>query len=367
MQVRAEAEPGAPQAGVLVLAPAYTPALPVAGVGKRGVLDILVPAASFGKELAFEGLAKETAYTFTAVAVCGGEEGAASAATVAVNTAAATKPAIAVVRGSWLSVVLVVSKPAGDYGNHVEHCVVRCSPSGTMSDLQVPAASFGKELVYHGLAKETAYTFTVAAVCGGEEGAASAATDAVATTAPVALTHVSDFDTNGYMHYKGTQGNTQAYENPQRRGAVRTNRSSEGPSGDYAAHRLVQGEECDGKGNCTGGYEPGQWMSVDLLNGDALEVNHYCLRHGGSNDYNRLCFWELQGRAGDGADWETLSKHTDDRALGNGGFATAGWVVERGGGGLSQFRVLQTGKNSDGYSDLRCAGLELYGTLLPGA
>ena len=31
----------------------------------------------------------------------------------------------------------------------------------------------------------------------------------------IALTHVSDFDTNGYMHCKGTQGNTHAYQNPQ--------------------------------------------------------------------------------------------------------------------------------------------------------
>jgi hypothetical protein len=38
----------------------------------------------------------------------------------------------------------------------------------------------------------------------------------------IALTHVFDFDANGYMRWKGTQGGTQAYQNPQRRGGVST-------------------------------------------------------------------------------------------------------------------------------------------------
>jgi hypothetical protein len=167
------------------------------------------------------------------------------------------------------------------------------------------------------------------------------------------------------MHWKGTQGGTQAYQNPQKIGAVRTDASSE-QGGNYAAHRLVQGEETDGKGNYTQS-KPGQWMSVALLGGDALEVNHYCLRHGGSaNGSYRLRSWELQGRAGDGADWETLRTHTDDGALPNEAFATAGWAVEGGKGAFSQFRVLMTGKTSTGGDTLLCAGLELYGALLPG-
>ena len=178
-------------------------------------------------------------------------------------------------------------------------------------------------------------------------------------------THVSDFDTNGYLHWVGTEGNTQAHQNPQRRGAVRTDASSEHPDY-YAAHSFVQGKEWDGKVNCTSGNEPDQWLSVAMLNGDAFEINHYCLRHGGGSAYWRLRSWELQGREGDSAGWVTLRKHTNDEALAEKGFATAGWAVEGGKGSFSQFRVLQTGPNSSGTNSLWCAGLELYGTLLPG-
>ena len=146
---------------------------------------------------------------------------------------------------------------------------------------------------------------------------------------------------------------------------MRTDASSESEYG-YAAHSFVQGKEWDGKVNCTTGNGPNQWLSVAMLNGDAFEVNHYCLRHGSSDGYCRLRSWELQGREGDSAGWVTLRKHTNDEALADEGFATAGWAVEGGKGSFSQFRVLQTGPNSWGSNSLCCAGLELYGTLLPG-
>jgi hypothetical protein len=39
-----------------------------------------------------------------------------------------------------------------------------------------------------------------------------------------------------------------------------------------------------------------------------------------------LASCRAEGREGDGADWEALSKHTDDRALADEAFATSGWV-----------------------------------------
>jgi hypothetical protein len=183
----------------------------------------------------------------------------------------------------------------------------------------------------------------------------------------IALTHVSDFDTNGYFHWKGTKGNTQPWENPQASAAVTTATSSKGWPG-YAAHRVVQGRECDGNNNSTDDSQPctGQWMSVDL-HSDALEVNHYCLRHGNSHRNCMLRSWELQGCNGDDGDWVTLSEHKNDRALADEAFSTAGWAVEGGRGSFSQFRVLMTGPNSSMNNYLACAGLELYGTMLAGA
>jgi hypothetical protein len=180
----------------------------------------------------------------------------------------------------------------------------------------------------------------------------------------VALTHQSDFDTNGVMYWKATQGGTRPYTDPQASGAVTTAASSR-DGRFYAPHRLVQNRH-DGGYNTTGGDRPGQWVSADLQR-DALEVNHYCLRHG--SPYGGACRlqnWELQGRKRDGAVWVTLSKHLDDQALGERAFATAGWAVEGGKGAFSQFRLLMTGPNSGGYNYLLCAGMELYGTLLPG-
>ena len=58
-----------------------------------------------------------------------------------------------------------------------------------------------------------------------------------------------------------------------------------------------------------------------------------------------------------------LRSHRDDQSLPDAKFSTAGWAVEGGQGAFSQFRIRQTGKNSDGGGSLCCAGIELYGVL----
>ncbi|GMH75555.1 hypothetical protein TL16_g06800 [Triparma laevis f. inornata] len=106
-------------------------------------------------------------------------------------------------------------------------------------------------------------------------------------------------------------------------------------------------------------------MALALGGGVELEVSHYCLRHG--NDYGggRLRHWDLQASQ-DGGTWTTLRSHSDDQALPDAAFSTAGWAVEGGKGAFSQFRIRQTGLNSnDQYNCLWCAGIELYGVLHP--
>ena len=61
-----------------------------------------------------------------------------------------------------------------------------------------------------------------------------------------------------------------------------------------------------------------------------------------------------------------MSAHADDAAFPERGFCMATWPVESltegpGAEGFRHFRVLQTGKNTEGKDTLNCAGLELYG------
>ncbi|GMH68188.1 hypothetical protein TrLO_g10133 [Triparma laevis f. longispina] len=76
-------------------------------------------------------------------------------------------------------------------------------------------------------------------------------------------------------------------------------------------------------------------MALALGGGVELEVSHYCLRHG--NDYGggRLRHWDLQASQ-DGGTWTTLRSHSDDQALPDAAFSTAGWAVEGGKGAFSR-------------------------------
>jgi hypothetical protein len=108
-------------------------------------------------------------------------------------------------------------------------------------------------------------------------------------------------------------------------------------------------------------------MAVDLGASRALEISHYCLRHGFNCDDHILCNWDLEGQAGDGATaWVTLRQHRGDmtiRQAGGTGYAKVGaWPVENAGKQrFRAFRVVTQGNNSDGYNVLMCAGIELYG------
>ena len=166
----------------------------------------------------------------------------------------------------------------------------------------------------------------------------------------------------GILYFIGTKGGTDAYENPQKTGAVTVRASSK--SGAWEDHRVVQHEH-DGNSNCTENIS-NSWVMV-VLKAKAV-VTHYCLRHGArySGSY-RLRSWELQGST-DGADWRTLRAHANDQSLPDAALSTAGWAVDGGQGPFSHFRILQTGKNSNGRNCLLCAGIELYGKLLaPGS
>jgi hypothetical protein len=185
--------------------------------------------------------------------------------------------------------------------------------------------------------------------------------------------HEADFDTNGILYWLATKGGTCTYTNPtavytysadttQQPVAVTAQASSEFR---FAAHRLAQHRH-DGVINGTKSAKSSS-VAVVLGGGAQAELNHYCLRHGNSSGSYRLRHWVLEASQ-DGRTWTTLRSHHDDASLPDAGFSTAGWVVEGGKGAFSHFRVRQTGKNSSGFSTtggLMCAGIELYGSLLP--
>ena len=103
-------------------------------------------------------------------------------------------------------------------------------------------------------------------------------------------------------------------------------------------------------------------MMVDLGFGRALQVDHYCLRHG--NNYERYILrnWNLEG-SNNNIDWTVLREHKDDRSLAEEAYSEGDWDVNSAASNSPYrfFRILQTGPNSSGNHHLICCGIELYG------
>ena len=169
------------------------------------------------------------------------------------------------------------------------------------------------------------------------------------------------------LYLLGTRAGARAYANPMKSGEVTAAMSSAWTDGgaDSAPWRLVEhahpGGDAASNANITED-KPHSWISVDLGASRALRLTKYALRHGLRNGYGRLRHWSLQG-SNDGSVWATLKEHKGDQTLPDQGYCVGHWALE----GIKQeyrhFRITQTGKNSNGYDYLCCAGLELYGEL----
>ena len=104
-------------------------------------------------------------------------------------------------------------------------------------------------------------------------------------------------------------------------------------------------------------------MAVDLNR--LLAPTHYCLRSGTPDPYHKVRNWRLEGSK-DGSSWTCLREHVNDASLAATAFSVAAWPIENASAAVFRhFRVFQTGKDSTGHDFLACAGMELYGTLLP--
>jgi len=103
------------------------------------------------------------------------------------------------------------------------------------------------------------------------------------------------------LYYLGTKSHSTAYANPHKSGDVKASRSSDsgGQAEDFVGREKV---------NCFTANVANSWMMVDLGFGRALQVDHYCLRHGYSNGNYVLRNWNLEG-SNNNIDWSVLRGH----------------------------------------------------------
>ena len=176
------------------------------------------------------------------------------------------------------------------------------------------------------------------------------------------------FDTKGVLYLLGTHAGARKYKNPMKSGEIVAAMSSAytDSTEKSAPWKLV--EHAHPGGNDYSNYnrtdnKPGSWISIDLGASRALRLTHYALRHGRYFGYDLLRSWRLEGSNDPSSGWVTLKEHKDDESLPAQGWCVGDWAVE----GIEQeyrhFRIIQTGKNSNGNDYLMCAGIELYGEL----
>ena len=173
---------------------------------------------------------------------------------------------------------------------------------------------------------------------------------------------MSDFDTNGLLHWIATGGGQRAWSNPHTQGLVKVTASG----------------VCNGSGHATFGEQhfvnreasatsfystnvPNSWVMVDLGAANAVRPSRYTLRNRGDGDYCHLRHWRLEGSE-DGQQWTALRSHANDSAL-TGVNGTASWAVEGAARTFRYLRVLMTGKCSSNCDNLVVNGLEVYGVV----
>jgi hypothetical protein len=178
----------------------------------------------------------------------------------------------------------------------------------------------------------------------------------------------TDFDTNGVLHWLGTNGGTTAYANPHTTGKVIVNSSSvfEGGAVEWFIGHAPPPSSDTSRGVTNSCVDAtGSFVTVQLP--ADIVLNRYTLRHGMNYKYHVLRNWNLSGSA-NGVDWVVLHQHVNDVSLAAAPSSTASWDVNPDGLAFSHFRIIMTGPNFNGNQMLSMGGLELYGRvgLTPG-
>lgn len=167
-----------------------------------------------------------------------------------------------------------------------------------------------------------------------------------------------DFGTNGILYRLGSVNDTVAYTNPADLALVEVEASSLlADSTDAASILDRQTLRCVTKPLRNSSF------TLRFKEGRRVIPTHYSLRHYSSWDTEALRYWVLEA-SNDGMNWVGLREHLDDRSLSKKG-QTASWAINppANSGSFSQFRVRQTGPNSNNHYYLALSGFELFGTL----
>eukprot|EP01083_Nonionella_stella_P159539 520531_1 len=179
------------------------------------------------------------------------------------------------------------------------------------------------------------------------------------------FTYTSDFDTNGIIHWLGTNKGTESesFLNPMDRGLATVTSVKLAPNSVDA--RNILGKET--LRLATDHIQRG-WIAIDL--GQVyVKPSKYTLKHYVSWDTEALRTWELHGsngcRPGTQSEWLVLMSHTDDASLNRIG-ATKTWDIPPTptDEAFNKFRLVITGENSNGHWYLACSGFEIYGQVL---
>jgi hypothetical protein len=167
----------------------------------------------------------------------------------------------------------------------------------------------------------------------------------------------TDFDDNGILYWLGTNQYQQPWRNPAETGLVLVQsvplaeQPKSEPCSAIVGRSVVR---CVTLPNREG------WFMIDFQRW-WIKPTHYSLRHYDSWDTECLRDWKLQA-SNDGKKWTKLMSHKKDETLNCKG-ASGTWVIPKPKKGYRMFRILQTGKNSNGHWYMACSGFEIYGQI----
>lgn len=170
-------------------------------------------------------------------------------------------------------------------------------------------------------------------------------------------------DANGVCYYAGTgYGRYPFWVNPHTTGRVVVTFSSN-------TGFEVQTTNRQGGANSFTANTANSWIALDLGEGRTLSPNYYSLQHDNQSQYY-LRNWKIQGSnnaasnsvsALAAATWTDLDTRTSDTTIN----APEAWVSKPISGvttGYRWLRVMQTGTNSSGNTNLLLGEFEFYGT-----